>query len=361
MISSGGVAAVPLLLNNSEPTQFQNTQIAWLDVFRCLSVFLMILVDYGGCIFPIIAHAPWNGIHLADFIMPFFLFIAGISLSLVYKKRPQRTQATWKALAGALKLFALGGYFHGVTSFTFGVDIQRIRCLGILQIVAALCEIWLPAPRRKELGFIKSYYRHWFVAVVLLAVYSGLLYGLYVPDWQFDVSASTSSLPPISGGDIYTVRNIIEVPLSYHRQWRPYYPTYVLFDYNGSKHFVRVWKYDTRYFFADELKEFMRAHDINVSVIIRIFAPDKNTSFDVDVMGPIHRQSRGRSKKYIPVQRGYGRRNQRQITIHDGLPSLAEPWFQYLSENNLMVGDEVVFFYRFDEHTWEVLFRKEVI
>ena len=68
-----------------------------------------------------------------------------------------------------------------------------------------------------------------------------------------------------------------------------------------------------------------------------------------------------RSKKYIPVQRGYGRRNQRQITIHDGLPSLAEPWFQYLSENNLMVGDEVVFFYRFDEHTWEVLFRKEVI
>ncbi|KAG4382814.1 hypothetical protein GLYMA_14G163500v4 [Glycine max] len=126
----------PLLLNNSEPTQFQNTQIAWLDVFRCLSVFLMILVDYGGCIFPIIAHAPWNGIHLADFIMPFFLFIAGISLSLVYKKRPQRTQATWKALAGALKLFALGGYFHGVTSFTFGVDIQRIRCLGILQRIS---------------------------------------------------------------------------------------------------------------------------------------------------------------------------------------------------------------------------------
>ncbi|BAU02980.1 hypothetical protein VIGAN_11258000, partial [Vigna angularis var. angularis] len=37
------------------------------------------------------------------------------------------------------------------------------------------------------------------------ALCSGLLYGLYVPDWEFDVSASTSSLPPISGGDIYTV------------------------------------------------------------------------------------------------------------------------------------------------------------
>lgn len=209
----------PLLLNDSEPTQFQNatpTRVASLDVFRGLSVFLMILVDYGGSIFPIIAHAPWNGIHVADFVMPFFLFIAGISLALVYKRRPQRTEATCIALARALKLFALGivlqgGYFHGITSLTFGIDIERIRLLGILQrisigyIVAALCEIWLPAPRWKELGFIKSYYWHWFVAVILLALYSGLLYGLYVPDWQFDVSESTSSLPSIDGGDIYTV------------------------------------------------------------------------------------------------------------------------------------------------------------
>lgn len=45
----------------------------------------MMLVDYGGSIFPIIAHSPWNGLHLADFVMPFFLFIAGVSLALVYK------------------------------------------------------------------------------------------------------------------------------------------------------------------------------------------------------------------------------------------------------------------------------------
>ncbi|KAK7351934.1 hypothetical protein VNO77_11719 [Canavalia gladiata] len=210
--------ADPLLLNDPEPTQFQNrraTRVASLDVFRGLSVFLMILVDYGGSIFPIISHASWNGIHLADLVMPFFLFIAGISLALVYKRRPQKTEATWKALARAVKLFALGiilqgGYFHGVTSLTFGVDIERIRWMGILQrisigyIVAALCEIWLPASRWKELGFFKSYYWHWFVSVILLALYSALLYGLYVPDWQFDASASTSSWPP-SGGDIYMV------------------------------------------------------------------------------------------------------------------------------------------------------------
>jgi predicted acyltransferase len=45
----------------------------------------MILVDYGGSIFPIISHSPWNGLHLADFVMPFFLFLVGISLALAYK------------------------------------------------------------------------------------------------------------------------------------------------------------------------------------------------------------------------------------------------------------------------------------
>ena len=65
--------------------------------------------------------------------------------------------------------------------------------------------------------------------------------------------------------------------------------------------------------------------------------------------------------KIIPVQRGYGKRQQWKITMHDGVPSVAQPWFQYLSENNLMAGDEVIFFFRFDEHVWGVVFRKEVI
>jgi len=50
-----------------------------------------------------------------------------------------------------------------------------------------------------------------------------------------------------------------------------------------------------------------------------------------------------------------------QITMQDGVPFVAQTWFQYLSENNLMAGDKVIFFFRFDEHVCEVVFRKEVI
>ncbi|XP_011045910.1 PREDICTED: heparan-alpha-glucosaminide N-acetyltransferase-like isoform X3 [Populus euphratica] len=149
--------------------------------------------------------------------MPFFLFIAGVSLALVYKKVPNRIEATWKAVIKAIKLFLLGvviqgGYFHGINSLTYGVDMKRIRWLGILQkisvgyIVAALCEIWLSCRTRREVSFLKSYYWHWCVAFSLSAIYLGLLYGLYVPDWQFEMSKATSSVFPTNHSYIYMVK-----------------------------------------------------------------------------------------------------------------------------------------------------------
>ncbi|KAI3960639.1 hypothetical protein MKX01_003813 [Papaver californicum] len=189
-------------------------RVASLDVFRGLAVFLMIFVYYGGSLAPSIGHSPWNGVHLADFVMPFFLFIVGISVALVYKRVSNRRVATCKALVKTVQLFLLGiflqgGYFHGITSLTFGVDLESIRLFGILQritigyIVAALCEIWFPynSGTEKQVAVFKSYLLHWCVAVGLCIIYSALLHGLYVPDWQFSVPQSTSSLS--SSSDSY--------------------------------------------------------------------------------------------------------------------------------------------------------------
>ncbi|RVW83116.1 hypothetical protein CK203_040788 [Vitis vinifera] len=46
---------------------------------------LMILVDDAGGEWPMIGHAPWNGCNLADFVMPFFLFIVGVAIALALK------------------------------------------------------------------------------------------------------------------------------------------------------------------------------------------------------------------------------------------------------------------------------------
>ncbi|KAJ4834532.1 hypothetical protein Tsubulata_013671 [Turnera subulata] len=241
----------PLLPPSEEQPQTirKSPRVASLDVFRGLCVFLMMLVDYGGSIFPVIAHSPWNGLHLADFVMPFFLFIAGVSLALVYKRVSNRVEATWKAALRAVKLFFLGvllqgGYFHGINSLTYGVDIERIRWLGILQcppnlyfsfylnkhsrnlhklwllnlfllsfkrisigyLIAALCEIWLTYGTQREVIVVKKYYWHWGLALLLSAIYMGLLHGLYVPDWQFSKTYPTSSLVSTNDTLMYTVK-----------------------------------------------------------------------------------------------------------------------------------------------------------
>jgi len=46
--------------------------------------------------------------------------------------------------------------------------------------------------------------------------------------------------------------------------------------------------------------------------------------------------------------------------MDNGLPSVVDPWYKYLTKNDLMSGDDVVFYYRFNERAWEVMFRKQV-
>nr|KAJ0223842.1 hypothetical protein LSAT_V11C200077830 [Lactuca sativa] len=88
------------------------------------------------------------------------------------------------------------GYLHGITSLTYGVDVQKIRLLNILQmsltftnqylntpqclitihlilinpllhrieigyIAATLCEIWIPHQTYKKEPFFRVYIWHW--------------------------------------------------------------------------------------------------------------------------------------------------------------------------------------------------------
>ncbi|AED95587.1 heparan-alpha-glucosaminide N-acetyltransferase-like protein (DUF1624) [Arabidopsis thaliana] len=171
-----------------------------LDVFRGLTVAFMILVDDVGGILPSINHSPWDGVTLADFVMPFFLFIVGVSLAFAYKNLSCRFVATRKALIRSLKLLLLGlflqgGFIHGLNNLTYGIDVEKIRLMGILQriaiayLVVALCEIWLKGNHNvsSELSMIKKYRFHWVVAFVITTIYLSLLYGLYVPDWEYQI------------------------------------------------------------------------------------------------------------------------------------------------------------------------------
>jgi len=101
---------------------------------------LMILVDDVGRAFPSLNHSPWFGVTLADFVMPFFLFVVGVSIGLVFKvqllfnpsialswnfeqysnsliafqKVSSKPNATKKILWRTIKLFLLGLLLQGM-------------------------------------------------------------------------------------------------------------------------------------------------------------------------------------------------------------------------------------------------------
>ncbi|XP_016447995.1 uncharacterized protein LOC107773064 [Nicotiana tabacum] len=191
-----------LPISGSSPKTSGDGRLVSLDVFRGITVALMIFVEYAGGLYPAVNHSPWNGLSLADFVMPFFLFIVGLSLGLAYKNLRCRLTATRKAIYRALKLFIIGlflqgGYFHGLKNLTYGVDIENIRWMGILQriaisfLVAAMCEIWLKGRDNSEVNsgksLLKKYHKQWAIAIIVTVVYLSLFYGLYVNDWEYQL------------------------------------------------------------------------------------------------------------------------------------------------------------------------------
>lgn len=118
--------------NPAKPTNETKTRVATLDVFRGLTIAVMILVDDAGGKWPQINHSPWNGCTLADFVMPFFLFIVGVAIALSFKRITEMAPAIKKVIVRTLKLLfwgilLQGGYSHAPDDLSYGVNMKRIR------------------------------------------------------------------------------------------------------------------------------------------------------------------------------------------------------------------------------------------
>ncbi|KAF4364778.1 hypothetical protein F8388_018454 [Cannabis sativa] len=181
----------------------KSKRLASLDIFRGLTVALMIFVDDAGGEWPMIGHAPWNGCNLADFVMPFFLFIVGMAIALSLKRIPDQFAAIRRVILRTLKLLfwgllLQGGFSHAPDKLTYGVDMKEIRWCGILQrialsyLVVALVEIFTRKSQAEELSsrwfsIFKLYAWHWILGAGVIVVYLAIIYGTYVPDWHFTI------------------------------------------------------------------------------------------------------------------------------------------------------------------------------
>ncbi|KAL7136725.1 hypothetical protein ABFS83_10G049500 [Erythranthe nasuta] len=176
-------------------------RVATLDAFRGLTIVLMVLVDDAGGAYSRIDHSPWNGCTLADFVMPFFLFIVGVAIALALKRIPKVSYAVRKVILRTLKLLfwgilLQGGYSHAPNDLAYGVDMKLIRWCGILQRIAlvyfivALIEIVTTKLRPTSLdpghlSIFTAYKWQWIGGFVAFVIYMVTTFSLYVPDWSF--------------------------------------------------------------------------------------------------------------------------------------------------------------------------------
>jgi len=115
------------------------------DILRGLVMVLMLFVDVCGDTVPFLAHAEWEGLNVADCVMPGFLFVVGssIKLSSIRNDSSSSGKTLRSGLLRALRLFTLGVLLQGSwlpatdgTKDSLGFDLGKVRIMGILQRVA---------------------------------------------------------------------------------------------------------------------------------------------------------------------------------------------------------------------------------
>ncbi|MFN2372128.1 MAG: acyltransferase family protein [Candidatus Krumholzibacteriia bacterium] len=128
-----------------------------LDVFRGLTVALMILVNNPGSwahVYPPLRHAAWHGLTPTDLVFPFFLFIVGAAMALSLDRRAAagatRADLLRKIAARTALIFLcgllLGGFPFGLplsaeAAADFGPgrvaeSLRTLRVMGVLQRIA---------------------------------------------------------------------------------------------------------------------------------------------------------------------------------------------------------------------------------
>lgn len=119
----------------------KSERILSLDIFRGLTVILMILVNNPGSwsnIYAPFKHADWHGCTPTDLVFPFFLFIVGVSISFSMSKVKndpfKRPIAMRKALWRGAKLIGIGLFLGLFPFFNFA----EMRIPGVLQRIGII-------------------------------------------------------------------------------------------------------------------------------------------------------------------------------------------------------------------------------
>ncbi|MFL1897045.1 acyltransferase family protein [Aquimarina sp. 2-A2] len=180
------------------------------DFLRGLTIMTMILVNTPGdwsYAYKILLHAPWHGLSLADFVFPFFIFIVGISISLVYKSKVAEGATYKKILIRSFKIIALGLIINAFTPYIPFFNFGGLRLPGVLQRIGLVfCIV--------SIAYLNC------TRIQLISLAATILLGYWL--WMVYVPLPDGSLPTLNRAPNNWVNYLDQTLLKGHL-WKPDY------------------------------------------------------------------------------------------------------------------------------------------
>ena len=191
-----------------------------LDVFRGITIFLMIIVNTpgGGAIpYSPLEHAQWNGCTLTDLVFPSFLFATGNAMAFSMRKfesKPQQ-QILLKIFKRTLLIFLIGYLLTWYTTLHFEngkpafVSFWQTRIMAVLQRIAICYGL---------AALIAHYFSNRPIIIIscgLLFLYWLLLYGLGDTGTQYTIMGNAVrkiDLLVLGGQHMYREQGIVFDP-----------------------------------------------------------------------------------------------------------------------------------------------------
>ncbi|XP_048060881.1 heparan-alpha-glucosaminide N-acetyltransferase isoform X1 [Megalobrama amblycephala] len=183
-----------------DKSKTKSSRLKSLDTFRGFSLTVMVFVNYGGGGYWFFQHAPWNGLTVADLVMPWFVFIIGTSVVLAFNSMHRKgvpwlqllRKVTWRTIV----LMLIGFCFMNYSPRDGFLSWSWLRIPGVLQrlsftyFVLAVMQTFSPhreIPLREHnwwnpIQDMVLYWPEWLIIVLLETLWLCLTFLLPVPN-----------------------------------------------------------------------------------------------------------------------------------------------------------------------------------
>lgn len=176
-------------------------RLASLDAFRGLTIVGMLLVNNVSLDVATpknLTHAAWNaGVHFADLVLPWFLFIVGVAIPYAAASFKKKQLPTWryyqKAVGRTIVLVLLGCLIHSSLQQRPVLELGVLQIIGLSYLVATFLYPLGVGPRLGVAGLLLV--SHW-AAIRFLAL-PGLAAGVFTESDNLIAHINTLYLQPI--------------------------------------------------------------------------------------------------------------------------------------------------------------------